>query len=187
MNQATNLVQLKNLEKPSVIDFNKLNMYEIQGPTSNIWTEADKSVMGHPLVDCVYRLKICDDEWYYYSDMAHSDNYDCEVVKGSKLLSIDEDSPFHYTQLDELRPATKDEIPKPVPADEELVGYLCGVSDDSHGHAESNAENIINCFFITGYSSCGSNRFKTNMDRPNFVYAYPVHADSIKQLKNYEK
>lgn len=97
MNQATNLIQWKNLTEEQKADFDFENYkYEIQrGVSFGTWMPCS------PSDDLVYRLKIEPDKWYYFE---HEPTGETGVTIGSKIGKPS----VHEI----LRPARKDEIPK---------------------------------------------------------------------------
>ena len=96
MNQATNLIQWKNLTEEQKADFDfKDCKYEQQLDDGSWITIEPWGAFGN----IVYRLKIEPEKWYYFECQGQS-----HMVTG-KLIVNQEDAEI-------LRPARKDEIPK---------------------------------------------------------------------------
>jgi hypothetical protein len=106
MNQATNLIQWRNLTQEQKDEFDFENyLYEFQGTGKNWYpvTHLDKE-----LGQVVYRLVIETDKWYMCE---WNGNSGCEL--GRDVLEALEEIPVHYHNYRTLRPAKLNEKPKP--------------------------------------------------------------------------
>ena len=177
MNQSTNLIQWKNLTKEQQEGFDfEHGDYEIQSiSVNNDWRDfLNGTTKDFPYCnDTVFRLKIVDDEWYY-----------CEWNDKSSVIRQGNDSQMASKWIANcvvVRPAKPSEIPKPILHGEDLVGYLCGVSDVSIEDANASSTLTQPLMVIASYSQSGYGIAGVNL---RWKHAYPVPADKIKQLKN---
>ena len=106
MNQTTNLIQWKNLTDEEKAGFYFENYkYEFQhGLDWILKTNIDLPINGDSTNQCVYRLVIEPDKWYYCDWI----NVKSEVLKGLDLAAFNT-----VADIKTVRPATADEIPKP--------------------------------------------------------------------------
>jgi len=117
MNQATNLIQWKNLDEDQREQFDFYHgVYEAQFPgNSKGWRDCSKQQSRESVVKChgdtIYRLKILPDEWY---------NIDYDIEYGGNEISLGcniNGGKDNYKSLSirVIRPAVPHEIPKPKP------------------------------------------------------------------------
>jgi len=105
MNQATNLIQWKNLtdEQKAEFDFEEYR-YEMQYTSKSKGFEPAPKNADAVVNHRVYRLKIEPDKWYYWMQFTGRYSSQSDIVLGKDLKG-------HLESYDELRPATPEEIP----------------------------------------------------------------------------
>tara|TARA_R110002020_G_scaffold407668_4_gene617633 strand:+ start:301 stop:858 length:558 start_codon:yes stop_codon:yes gene_type:complete len=111
MNQTINLIQWKN-HTPEVKDEHdfKNYKYDYQCEHGTGWQYLDEDDVFE---DCVYRLVIEKDKWYYTEDY---EGFQCQKL-GSEI------NPEDYTML---RPAKPSEIPKPESLEDRIKAKYSG-------------------------------------------------------------
>jgi len=162
MNQTNpHFTQWKNLTPEQQADHDFKNYaYEYQNAVKG-WSAKDETRPENAHI--VYRLKIEPEKFYYVEE---SEDEVWKILKGSEI------SPINTWPV--LRPAKPSEIPELIPTGEDLVGLLCGVSNQGLDTAKSHSIDFTRVKVIESFDDGAYETYDAG-----WLHAYPVRLKDI--------
>jgi len=143
-------------------------------------TNSWEPVVSYSLLrpECVYRLELEPEKEYF----VRGDRDGLGRVLGPDTCDLFDET-YDHIALDEfhtVRPAEPEEV---TLQGEDLIGYLCAVSDVSLEDAKNSAENLCDMFAIISHVEDG---WYGTVSEGHWKYAYPVSKEKLESLKNME-